>query len=241
MEKLITYETLQRFTSSNDRQIDGDIKGIIILFAGLNHFFTGPESKDLEERATAQNIICLSPYDNPWSWMNRQTIGFIDEIIDVLFEKYSLPDDLPIVSAGGSMGGLSALVYSRYAKRTPIACVTNCPVCDLVYHYSERDDLPRTLYSAFYNEDGKMEDVLKNFSPYHLAETMPDIKYHLFVAEKDSQVSKTAHADKFTEKMKSLGKDITEYVSYDRDHCNLDQKTFNRFRDLMVEEIVAKY
>ena len=161
MEKLITYENLKYFTYSNDKDISCDIKGIAISFGGLGHDFMTTDSNG-RSRLTAQNgIIYLLPYDNPWSWMNRQAIDFTDEIIDVLFEHYCLDEQTPIVASGGSMGGLSAIVYSYYSKRTPIACITNCPVCDLVYHYSERDGLPRTLYSAFYNEEGNMFDVLK--------------------------------------------------------------------------------
>ncbi len=37
-----------------------------------------------------------------------------------VFAKYHLSENLPIVSSGGSMGGQSALVYAKYAKRTPI-------------------------------------------------------------------------------------------------------------------------
>ena len=57
-------------------------------------------------------------------------------------------ENIPVVSTGGSMGGQSALVYCAYSKRTPVACVANCPVCDTVFHFTERPDLPRTLYSA---------------------------------------------------------------------------------------------
>lgn len=234
MEKIINYENLNQFAYSNDKEIDGEIKGILIVFAGLNHLFTGPESEEIAQKAAKNNVVFISPYDNPWSWMNRQTISFIDEILDVLFKHYSLDETLPIVTAGASMGGLSALVYTRYASRTPVACITNCPVCDLPYHYNERFDLPRTLYSAFYNEDGKMKDVLKKFSPLHLAEKMPDIKYHIFACEKDSQVNKNAHSDKFVEKMKSLGRDITEYISYGSEHCALDRENWKQFTELML-------
>lgn len=74
------------------------------------------------------NILYVVPYQNPWAWMNSQTVDFTDEILDVLFEAYSLPENLPIASTGGSMGGLSALVYTAYAKRTPTVCAANCPV-----------------------------------------------------------------------------------------------------------------
>ncbi len=38
-----------------------------------------------------ENIIFLVPYTNPWAWMNRQSIDYTDEIVDVIINKYALP------------------------------------------------------------------------------------------------------------------------------------------------------
>ena len=57
-----------------------------------------------------REVLYVIPYNNPWAWMNQQTVDFIDEILDVIFEKYGLPKHTPIVSTGRSMGGLGALV-----------------------------------------------------------------------------------------------------------------------------------
>lgn len=45
--------------------------------------------------------------------MNHQTVRFVDEIIDVLFDTYHLPEGTAIVSSGGSMGGQCALTYTH--------------------------------------------------------------------------------------------------------------------------------
>lgn len=222
MEKIITYETLSSFCHSNDKEINGEIKGIAISFSGLNHTKMGPESEEFAKRSAEKGIINISPYENPWAWMNRQAISFVDEIVDVLFEKYGLKENLPIVTMGGSMGGLSSLVYTRYAKRQPVLCATLCPVCDLPYHYTERPDLPRTLYSAFGNEDGKMEDILKKYSPYHLAKEMPDIDYILFLCDEDKAVNMQSHGEKFISRMKEENKSIKKYVLHGFDHCQID-------------------
>ena len=106
---------------------------------------------------------------------------YTEELLAALRIHYGLPKSLPTVAMGGSMGGLCALVYTRYARNTPVACVVNCPVCDLPFHYTERPDLPRTLYSAFM-EDGAdtLEEALRAHSPLHLAAELPDIPYTLF-------------------------------------------------------------
>ena len=114
--------------------------------------------------------------------MNRHTVDYTDELIDVLFREYDLPENLPIVSTGLSRGGLSALVYTAYAKRTPVACVANCPVCDLPYHYTERPDLPRTLYSAFGTYTGTLDEAMRSASPMHIVDKLPvSTAYYVFL------------------------------------------------------------
>jgi len=221
MEKIITIENLRSFAYCNNKICKKPIKGIAISFIGL-----GDDSifyEDTEDGISfAENgILYVVPYQNPWAWQNKQNVGYTDEIIDVLFKEYDLPENLPIVSTGGSMGGLSALVYMVYAKRTPVACVANCPVCDLSYHFTERLDLPRTLYSAFYNYDCSLQEALESASPLDLVDKMPvNSKYYIFHCEEDTAVSKQKHSDRFVEKMKEHH-DITYYVVPDRGHCSL--------------------
>lgn len=238
MEKIINYENLRKFAYSNDKLIKGEIKGVAIDFFGLG----GQAMYNREDTKTGillaeHNILFFIPYANPWGWMNRQEINLTDEIMDVLFEHYGLDEKTPIVSTGGSMGGLCSLVYSKYAKRTPVACVSNCPVCDLVYHFNEREDLPRTLYSAFCDCEGELNDVLAKYSPYHLAATMPKIKYTLFHCSKDGAVNIEKHSEKFVEKMKELGYDITFHVVPDRDHCDLGAEATEKYYQTIIDSI----
>ena len=215
MNKIITYETIRNFAYINDFVCDKPIKGIVINFCGLNN-------KDMFDEDTNDGvyygnagILFVSPYNNPWSWMNSQAISYTDEIIDVLFERFDLPESTPIVSMGQSMGGLAALVYSRYSKRTPVACIANCPVCDLVYHYTERPDLPRTIYSAFYNEEGELNDILKRYSPLHLA----------------------AEMGRFVSAMRECGRDIEMEIIPDRGHCKLTYAAQDKKLRLALEYI----
>ena len=223
MKKIITYETLRNFTYSNDSLIKGGIKGIILSFMGLN----GRDMFNEHVRGNAlaeKGIVFLIPYLNPWNWMNRQAVAYTDELIDVLFAHYRLPENTPVVSTGGSMGGLCSLVYTRYAKRTPVACVSNCPVCDLLYHYTERPDLPRTLYSAYglYEAD-TLEEAMATASPLHLAGSMPEVKYTIFHCDADQAVNIHSHSEKFVEEMKK-GHEIEFFVVPGRGHCDLGEE-----------------
>ena len=221
MNKIITYETIRSFAYVNDAICKKPIKGIVINFCGLNNKDMYDEDTNEGVYYGEEGVIYLHPYNNPWSWMNAQAIAYTDEIVDVLFEKYDLPKDTPVVSMGHSMGGLASLVYTKYSKRTPVACISNCPVCDLVYHFTERPDLPRTIYSAFWNEEGELNDILKRYSPFHLASEMPQVKYYIFHCDKDKTVNLERHSMKFVEAMKACGQDIELEIIPNRGHCKL--------------------
>ena len=135
------------------------------------------------------------------------------------------------------MGGLSALVYCAYAKITPCSCVTNCPVCDLVYHYTERPDLPRTLYSAFGEYEGTMEDALKSCSPFHLTDKMPRIPYTIFHCEEDKSVNLEKHSIRFVEEMKKAQHSIALNKVPFRRHCDLSAEARVEYMNTIINSI----
>ena len=236
MEKLITFETMDNFAYVNYNVGRKPIRGITLQFFGLggqDMWGFGTETDDGRFYGE-QGILCVVPYNNPWSWMNRQAVEYTDEILDVLISHFDLPDDIPITSTGGSMGGMAALVYSAYAKRTPVACIVNCPVCDLPYHYTERRDLPRTLYSAVYYEDCSLQKALEDRSPVHLGDKMPDIDYYFFHCAGDDCVSKARHSDVFVGKYKDT-RNITYYEIDGQGHCYMPPEMGEKYRNLPIE------
>ena len=236
MEKLITYENLRNYAYSSDKICSKPIRAVAVNFLGLNG--CGIYNEDPAEAVFFKDhgILYVVPYTNPWSWMNGQALEYTEEVLDVLFEKYSLPDDIPIISMGGSMGGLSGIVYAKYAKRTPIAVVANCPVCDLVSHFNERRDVQKSLYSAFWYETGNMEKALEAHSPLHLAESLPDIPYHVFHCTDDKSVNIDKHSRRFVDKMRSLGRDITFDIVEGRGHCELTDEMKNKYLTYVAQE-----
>ena len=239
MEHIMTYETLSYFAYSNDQICRQPIRGIVLDFFGLGVMKMYDTHTENGLKLAEQGIILLVPYNNPWCWMNRQAVAYTDELIDLLFAHYNLPEDTPIVSTGGSMGGLSALVYTRYAKHTPVACVANCPVCDLPYHYTERPDLPSTLYSAFWNYEGTLDDAMKATSPLHLADSMPDVDYHIFHCEEDTAVNKQKHSDRFVAAMRPAHR-LTYYPIPQRNHCDLPPEVWEQYWQLAVSAILNR-
>ena len=240
MKKIITIENLRSFAYCNNQICKKPIKGLVVSFFGLGGASMFAEDTEDGIRFAEDGILYVVPYQNPWAWQNKQNVSFTDEIIDVLFREYNLPENLPIVSTGGSMGGLSALVYMTYAKRTPLACVANCPVCDLPYHFTERSDLPRTLYSAFYNYDCSLQEALSSASPLHLVDKIPEnSKYYIFHCEEDKAVNKQKHSDCFVEKMKEKH-NIIYYAIPDRGHCDLTDEMKKLYNKHIVGSIIDR-
>ena len=237
MNKIITYETIRSFAYVNDNVCKKPIRGVVVNFCGLNNKDMFDEDTNEGVYYGEEGVLYVHPYNNPWSWMNAQAVAYTDEIIDAIFDHFKLPEDTPIVSMGQSMGGLASLVYARYAKRTPIACISNCPVCDLVYHFTERPDLPRTIYSAFWNEEGELNDILKKYSPVHLAPEMPDAKYYIFHCDKDKSVNLGFHSQKFVAAMNECGKGVELEIIPDRGHCKLTFAANNKRLRLALDYI----
>lgn len=240
MEKIMTYENLRSFAYINDRIVKQPVCGIVLSFFGLGGMSMFDEDTDEGKFYAEHGILYVLPYNNPWAWMNPQAVAYTDEILDVLFAQYKLAEDTPVVSTGGSMGGQSALVYTRYAKRTPAACVANCPVCDLVYHFTERPDLPRTLYSAFYHEEGTVEEVLAKASPLHLTKEMPKVQYHIFHCDQDKAVNLQKHSGRFVDAMKTLGHELTFDIVPGRGHCDLTDEMMEKYRAFVVDAVMKK-
>lgn len=235
MKKFVNYENLRSFAYSNDKICRKPVRGVVVNFFGLGDMSRFDEDTGDGKFFAENGLIYLLPYTNPWAWMNRQAVAFTDEIIEVIMKQYSLSDNIPIISMGGSMGGLSALVYTRYGAKTPVACVTNCPVCDLPYHFTERPDLPRTLYSAFFDYEGTLDEALRLNSPLHLAAEMPRIDYTVFHCTADKAVNKEKHSDRFVKAMTDAGQNVTYYAVPDRGHGDLTPEMWELYKKCSLD------
>lgn len=220
MEKIIRADSVKLFAYVNDAVLKRPVRGIAVEFMGLGGMTIVQEDTPRGKWFGERGIAYVIPYLNPWSWMNEQAVRETDEILEAVCALLGC-DTLPVVSTGGSMGGLASLVYTAKAANTPVACVANCPVCDLPYHYTERPDLPRTLYSAFGMYAAGLETAMRTASPLHLAQegSMPDVRYVLFHCDEDKAVNKQMHSDRFVQAM--LPKEIEYHAVPGRGHCDL--------------------
>ena len=207
MQLPINETNVNLFAYTNGRFLRETPKALVLSFHGLNNTSMITDHADFPLTCAEKGVLFAAPYDNPWSWMNDVAVRTVDAIVDALLKKYAL-DDLPVVSTGGSMGGLSALIYARYSHHAIKACAAKYPVCDLPYHFTERPDLPRTIVSALAHYDMPLEQAMESISPLHQVNQMPDIPYLIIHGDMDLSVNQKMHSERFVELMQQAGKQI---------------------------------
>jgi dipeptidyl aminopeptidase/acylaminoacyl peptidase len=213
-------QTINQVAWVGDEYVQGPIRGVVLSFHGLGQTYRKSEPATIELEWARRGGLVVFPYYGPWSWMNRQARAFVDELVDSVYSAYGVPAGAPLISTGGSMGGLSSLLYTRYAKRPVAGCLALCPVCDLKAHFSERPDLPPTIHHALrgYTED--RETLFAEHSPTSQAANMPDIPYLVIHGDKDTAVSKAVHSDKFVAAMRAAGRRVEYMEESQMGHCN---------------------
>lgn len=201
---------LKSAARNNTDYLHGKIRAVTVEFHGLGAGYR-EDSSPLELALAEKNILVIAPFYGPWSWMNRLSREYVDEVIQRTYTEFDLDEQIPLIASGGSMGGCSALLYCRYGKKKPVACDILYPVCDAVAHYNERPDLPSSFNYAFYGYKEPLEDVLKEHSPLHQVENMPRIPYLFAHGTADDRVSKKMHSDRMVDALRQLGHDV-EYL-----------------------------
>ena len=196
----------------------GGVRGVGLRFEGLGcmNIKKDPDMWDLDW--AARGGLVITPFHNPWSWMNDGTRAFVDELVDAVLARHGLGAGTPIVATGGSMGGHGALVWAMYSRHKLAGCMANCPPANLVAHYGERPDLPRTMHSAF-GSYGDITAELERHSPVHHPERLAKIPYLILQGVTDTAVSKVLHGDVLVPKMRALGLEVDYQVWETMGHC----------------------
>jgi dipeptidyl aminopeptidase/acylaminoacyl peptidase len=202
---------LKQMAWVGDQKVKAPITGVILNFHGLGGGAekTAPTTEEISWMQ--QGALPVFPYYGPWSWLNRQSRAYVDEIVEMVYAEYKLPASTPLINIGGSMGGGSSLLYTRYAKRPVAACLANCPVCDMMFHLNERPDLPRTIRQAFFGYEGGLDAALVEQSALQQVEKMPDIPYLIIHGGQDKAVSKAHHSDPMVARMRQRHMNV-EYL-----------------------------
>lgn len=231
----INNDNYRLFAYTNEEFLKTAPKGMCVEFFGLNLTSPQSEPKERAEKFGERGMIILRPFTNPWSWLNPQALDITERVIEIICEKYSGIRD-NICTAGGSMGGYEALMFTVKTKYRLRSCTVNCPICDT--ERFNRDDKWRgkTFELAFY-EEGDFEKSLHDHSPINNIEKMPDIPYRVFQCRGDTIVKKETQSDVFVEKAKDF-LDIRYFISDTSEHCVLSEELAKMYDDFIVDSLV---
>ena len=215
----MTPKTLRQVAWLTDAYVKGPIRGVAVGFGGLGAGPMRDSPSEGEMDLGSHGILTVVPYYSPWGWMNRAERQFVAEVIDATYSVLGLDRTIPLLSVGGSMGGLSALLFARYYSGKLAGCYANCPVCDLAFHCDERPDVARTVYCAFRGYAEDFGALLKEHSPVDQVPGLPKIPYLIIHGEADKAVSKTAHSDRLVPSMQARGLNVDYIGIPGMGHC----------------------
>src|ERR1035437_9467342 len=95
----INKTNIPYYAYMNEDILEKPIRGIVLDFHGLNGGLEMvADNSGFAVRCAQNGALYVFPYYGPWSWMNEIAVKTVNEIIDAIFDKYSLDDNLPIIS-----------------------------------------------------------------------------------------------------------------------------------------------
>lgn len=240
----INKDTLNYFARTNEKILTGPIRGVVLEFPGLGggscmggENAVGEYTGAYGLRCGHENILLAYVFTGPWSWMNDCAVKITDAVVDAIWDRYQLTDDIPIISTGGSMGGCGALMYSAYGKRRPAACAANGPACDVMDIYWAHPDFARTLFNAVAHYECSFEEAMASLSPISQVDRLPDIPYYIVHTDMDDVIPIGRHSDRLVKLLRERGRNVEYSVVPDRGHCDLPPKDWNAMVRWVIHQV----
>ena len=211
-------DQLDQLAWNGFRHLSGPVRGLVVRFHGLGGMGMKAAGDPTDLEWAGHGALVVEVFQDPWGWMNDATRDLSDAVVDALRARHHLDPALPLIAIGGSMGGHAALTWCFTSRQRVTACQANCPVADLPFHFSERPDLPRTLYHA-YGVDGDVAARLAGNSPLHQVARLPDIPYQILHGGRDKSVGKERHSDLLVAAMRQRGLRVEYLEEPEMGHC----------------------
>ncbi len=242
-QQCINGKTLNYFARTNEKSLSGPIEGVVLEFPGLGGGScmggvdaVGEYTAPYGLRCAHANILLAYVFTGPWSWMNDSAVRIADAVVDAIWERYQLAEDIPLISTGGSMGGCGALLYARYGKRAPTACAANGPGCDAMALYRGHPDFARTLFHAVAHYTCSFEEAMRSLSAIHQIDHMPRIPYYIVHTDMDDIIPIQQHSDILVSLLREKGHNVTYNIVPDRGHCDLPAQDWNAMVRWIIEQ-----
>ena len=225
MDKRFLRNHFNKLCLSNAELITGKIKGIALYFTGLGHT-SQPANDMVAAPVCAENgILYILPFYNPWCWMNKKTVEYVDTIVDTAMELYGIPKDAPVGIYGGSMGGHNTFIYSTKSKHRIVAAAMLCPCCNMEYEIAYSTiTIFRSYFESATCDTDDFKAYMHDNSPINMVDKLPKIPYLFAVGLKDTVLVPSMHSDLMIERMNVAGHEVERIDYPDVAHCNLPHR-----------------
>ena len=215
--KYINKDTLLYYANTNEDFLSFPVKGVVIEFPGLDggsclggSMTRDSYSTEWAERFGKKGILLVYLFPGPWSWGAKASMRMANAVIGAIFDKYTLPNGFPLVSCGGSMGSVGALMFAAESEYKLCHAAVACPCADIPDRLDCHPDFPRTYISAAAQYDMELEDALKMFSPIHRISDLPEITYFI-CSDGADELFPEEQCDLYVEKLKNAGLTVEYY------------------------------
>lgn len=214
----INKDNLSDYAFLNTDTLKLPLKGICVCFHGYTDDTMFSESNAIAARLGQKGIAWVFPYYSVWGWLGKNALAFCEQVIDAVYDKLGADENTPFISSGGSMGGLTALMYCVLGKRKAVRCAAECPVTDMHKMFEDNYTMRRAILSAHIEKEGKLEDILKEHSPVYRAADMPKIPYFLLFGGKDTLITEK-HYPPLYKAMEEQGHSVKVHIEEGMGHC----------------------
>ncbi len=219
--KYINASNLSDYAFVNEDTLARPLRAVCVCFHGYSDATTYEKSPTIARILGEQGIAWVFPYYSVWAWMSRNSREFNEQVLDAAYDRLGADESIPLIVSGGSMGGMTALNYLVYGKRTAIGCALNCAVTDLNRLFTDSPFFRKSILSAHITEEGPLDAVLSRYSPVAFAASLPSIPYYLVYGDADPYFYQT-QMPLMVERLEHFGRDYTLLTVPGMAHCDID-------------------
>ncbi len=241
--KYINRDNFEFYCNTNGHLLKGSPRGIAVEFPGLGGgsclggtMDMVPYGGDYAERLANAGILLVYMFSGPWNWMNKGAARFTDLVLDAIREKYGLPEDVPVVATGGSMGGLAGLMYPALSRLNITACAVTCPCVNPANALFADRVIPRSFLSTLAVFDKPFEESLKMISPAENVSSLPDIPY-LVLCDGDDELFPCCELESFAETLRENGREVEFIIMNGCRHGEFKPDARERFTGFVIEKL----
>ena len=232
---------LDCFCYTNIDLIRGDVRGMILCFTGLGHIATPAFDMTNAPAAAERNLLYMTPRYNPWSWMNPETVSFVDSLVEAAMEKWNVPKDVPIGLYGRSMGGYSVFHYAVESKHNIVAGDLNCPACNLEYEiYCNRTPILTSFFQSAMAYCDDFDTYVREHSPLNMIGKLKKIPYRFAVGMQDMLLAPAQHSLKMIPLMRSEGYEVEKVEYPAAGHCTIGADGLRDEHEWLMSKMLGK-